>query len=273
MPSVLVENRLCTTARAVSNRGIDQVGVVALELGGLEQALVHQPPGRQADDHEVGLGHPGGLRQPLDPAPDHIQLALELVLAAGAALDEQLAHDRLAGAGQLADGARIDRHVAEAQGAMALLGADPHTQLLAAQPQRRVARQEHEPRAVSAGLGQPAEQRLGLAPQKPVGQLHHDSGAVAGLGIGAGGAAMLEAPQCPGGALKQLVRLATVQPDERAEAARCVLESRDPRGVESFSRAGASTQPTTAQTVWIVSILLLKLLIQAEVRPNVSDIT
>ena len=87
---------------AVHNRerglepGIDEIGVVVLELGGLEQALVHEPPGRQADDHEVGLGHSGGLRQALDPAPDHIQLAFELILASGATLDEQLAHHRLA---------------------------------------------------------------------------------------------------------------------------------------------------------------------------------
>ena len=112
---------------------------------------------------------------------------------AGAAFDEQLAHHRLAGAGQLADRARIDGHVAEAERAVALLGAHPHAQLFAAQPQRRVARQEHEPGAVATGLGQPAEQRLGLAPQEPVGQLHHDSGAVAGVRIGAGGAAVFEA--------------------------------------------------------------------------------
>ena len=123
---------------------------------------------------------------------------------------------------------------------MPLLGAHAHTQLFAAQSQRRVARQKHQPRTVSAGLGQPAEQRLGLQPQKPVGQLHHDSGAVAGLGIGAGGAAMLEAPQCPGGALQQLVRLATVQPDERAEAARGVLKSRIPEG---WSRSPVRVHP------------------------------
>ena len=72
---------------------------------------------------------------------------------------------------------------------------------------------------VAPGLGQAAEQRLGLNPQEPVGQLHHDAGAVAGLGIGAGGAAVLEAPQRAGRALEQLVGLLAVQPYERPEPA------------------------------------------------------
>ena len=206
--------------------GIHQVGVVALELGCLEQALVDQPPGGEAHDHEVGLAHSLGLGEALDAPPDDVELSLELALVARAALDEELAHHGLARARKRADRARVNRHVAESQRAMALLGADAHAELLAAQPKGRVARQEDEARPVAAGLRQPvAEARLELAPQKPVGELHHDAGAVARVGVCAGRAAMLEAAEGAGGALHQLMRLAAVEPDQRAQTAGGMFES------------------------------------------------
>ncbi len=108
---------------------------------------------------------------------------------------------------------------------MPLLGAHAHAELLAAQPQGRVARQKHEPGGIPAGFGQAvAVVLLEQQPQKPVGQLHHDAGAVAGLGISAGGAAMLEPAQRGLGALEQLVAGAAVEPGEGSQAARGVFE-------------------------------------------------
>ncbi len=89
--------------------GVAQVGVVGPELRRAQQALVHEPLRGQADDRELGLGHAGRRGRPLDPAADHVELALEGGLIAGAALDEELAHDRLGGPREPPDPVAVDR--------------------------------------------------------------------------------------------------------------------------------------------------------------------
>ena len=213
--------------------GIAQVVVVGAQLRCPQEALVDDPLRRQADDRKLGLGHVGGRRRPLDPAPDHVQLALELGLVTGAALDEQLAHDRLGRARELTDPAGLHRRVTPAERALALLGADAHAQLLAAQAQARVARQEHEPGGVGARRRRiVAEGFAEGRAQEPVRQLGHDPGTVARLGIRTGGAAVVEVLERPQGLLDQLVASIAVEPHQRRQAARFVLEPgrrRDPR--------------------------------------------
>ena len=78
------------------------------------------------------------------------------------------------------------------RGPVALLGADAHEQLLAAQPQPGLAGQEAHPDGVLARRRQLDVELLARpAAQEGVGQLQQHPGAVAGLGIGAAGAAVL----------------------------------------------------------------------------------
>ena len=214
---------------------VAQVVVVGPQLRCPQEALVDDPLRRQADDRELRLGHVGGRGGPLDPAPDHVQLALELGLVAGAALDEELAHDRLRCARELADPVRLHRRVTPAERPLALLGADADAQLLAAQAQARVARQEHEPGRVGPRRRRIVAERLAEGrPQEPVRQLGHDPGSVAGLGIRAGRAAVVEVLERPQGLLDELVAGAAVEPHERGQAARFVLE---PGVVEARGRS------------------------------------
>ena len=134
-------------------RGIAQVLVVGVELRRAQQALVDEPLRRQAHDRELGLGHAGGRGGPLDAAADHIELALE------GRLDRPCAARRRAGArpardarASRPDALRAHRQVAPAERPLALLGADAHAQLLAAQPQDGVAGQEDDPDRVAARL-------------------------------------------------------------------------------------------------------------------------
>ena len=205
--------------------GIAQVGVVGAELRSTQQALVHEPLRGQADDRELRLGNAGGRGRALDPAADHVQLAPEGGLIAGAALDEELAHDRLACAREPPDAVAVDGHVAPAERPLALLGADAHAQLLAAHARGRVAGQEDESRRVVARRRQLVSERLPeRGAQEPVRQLRHDPGAVAGVGIGAGRPTVVEVLEGAQGLPDQLVRGPAVEADERREAAGGVLE-------------------------------------------------
>ncbi len=135
---------------------------------------------------ERRLRHAAGGGGELDAAADDGQLAPERALVARRALgDQQLAHDGLALPREAADGAGVARHVAPAERLLALLDGDAHAQLLAAQPQRGIGRQEAHRDRVVAGRRQ-LELELGAAEaaQQAVGHLQHQPGAVARVGIG-----------------------------------------------------------------------------------------
>jgi len=89
---------------------------------------------------------------------------------------------------------RLDRHVAPAQHVLPLgldgLGDQP----LGVLAGERVARQEADPHAVAAHVGQ-VERHLGA--QERVGQLDQDARAVAGVRVGTLGAAVLEVLERP----------------------------------------------------------------------------
>src|SRR5439155_11467407 len=112
-------------------RGVGEVGEEALELCRAEQALVDEAPGGEADDGEVRFVDAGRGRGPLDPAPDHVERALECLLVSAPPLDEELPDD---GGAPGRDSARVlvaHRDVAPAEGAMAFLGPDADAQLFA----------------------------------------------------------------------------------------------------------------------------------------------
>ena len=176
---------------------------------------------------ERRLGHAARGGGELDAAADDGQLAAEGALVAVRPLGhEQLAHHRLALAREPADGGGVARHVAPAEWLLALLDGDAHAQLLAAQAQGRVGRQEAHRHAVVAGRRQ-LELELGAAeaPQQAVGHLQHQPGAVARARVGALGAAMLHGGEHRERALDHLMTALPVGARDQAEAARVVLEA------------------------------------------------
>ena len=116
---------------------VGKVGVVRSDLCCSEQTLVDDRLRRDADDRKRVL-HNACLHGLLDPTADHVELALEGVLFAVAALDDQLANNGRRRACDRPDRSVIDGHVAPADGAVALFGDDAHGDLFAAEAQRRV---------------------------------------------------------------------------------------------------------------------------------------
>ncbi len=117
-------------------------------------------------------------------------------------------------------------------GLLPLLDGDPHAQLLAAQAQRRIVREEAHRDGVVAGRRQ-LELELGTreAAQQPVRHLQHQPGAVARVGIGPARPAVLHRGQHRQRALDHLAAAHAVGTRDQAEAARIVLEATIVKGV------------------------------------------
>src|SRR5205814_1535432 len=128
----------------------------------------------------------------LDEPPDHVELALERVLLARERrrrADERLADARHHARGGRAGHRGVDRYVAPAEEALALVRDDTLDHLLELVPPNLVWRQEERADAVRARGRQLVAE---LAAEERVGDLHEDAGAVARVGIRTGGAAVLE---------------------------------------------------------------------------------
>ena len=132
---------------------------------------------------------PGGE---LGHAADDVQLPLEGVLVGrelGRGADDELADARRVDVGARADVAVVDRDVPPGEDALALGLDGVDQELLELGPARVVLREEADADAVLPGRRQVvADER----PDEPVRHLQQDPGAVAGLRVGAGGAAVLE---------------------------------------------------------------------------------
>ncbi len=226
--------------------GLAQIGVVARQLVGAEQALVGQRAARERGDVERRLRHAASGRGELDAPADHGQLAAERALVAGRALrDEQLAHHGLALAREPADGARVARHVAPAERLLPLLDRDAHAQLLAAQPQGRIVREEAHGDGVVAGRRQlELELRAREAAEQAVGHLQHQPGAVARVGIGSARAAMLHRGEHRERALDHLAAALRRLPVRSGRGRTRHARSADRRA--GSDRAPAPQQGTTA---------------------------
>ena len=223
---------------------VGQVGVVAEQLRGGEHPLVDDRPAAEGRDDELlaggDLGHPA----------DHVELALERVLVrrqlAGRGHDEVLDVRRVQVCGD-ADVVLVDGHVAPADDALALGDDGVDQELLERFAALAVARQEADADAVGAGR---REVLLDDSTDEVVGQLEQDPGAVAGVRVGARGAAMLEVLERDDRALHGLVRRHAVELGDHRDAAGVVLVGRvveaDPAG-GSFrhgrARVGDATNP------------------------------
>ena len=125
-----------------------------------------------------------------------------------------------------ADRAGVARHVAPAERLLPLLDRDAHAQLLAAQAQRGVVREEAHGDGVVARRRQlELELRAREAAQQPVGHLQHQAGAVARIGVGTARSAVLHRGQHRERALDHLAAAHAVGTRDQAEAAGVVLEA------------------------------------------------
>ena len=213
--------------------GLAQIGVVGRELTRREQALVGQRAARERRDVERRLGHAPRGGGELDASADDGELAAERALVPRRALrDEQLAHHGLALAREPPDRAGVARHVAPAERQLPLLDRDAHAQLLAAQAQGRIVRQEAHGDGVVAGRRQ-LELELGAreAAQQPVGHLQHQPGAVTRVGIRAARTAVLHRGQHRERLLDHLATAHAVGTRDQAEAAGVVLEAAVVKGI------------------------------------------
>jgi hypothetical protein len=130
----------------------------------------------------------------------------------------------------------VDRHRAPAEHGLALGLDDLLEALLQPAALDPVARQEDEAAAVLAGGGQRDARLLADLLEEGVRHLQQHAGAVAGVGLGAGCAAVVQVLQDLDRLLQDLVRLAALDVDHEADAAGVVLE---PRVVEALLRGQA----------------------------------
>ena len=202
---------------------VAQVGVEARQLGGAQHPLEHHRARREARERDR-------VAQPaLGAAPDAVQAPLERVLVGLGRPDQQLADDRHGRQRARARDARVDRHVAPAEHALAAVGHQPLDHGLGRQPAILLAREHADRDRVAAGLGQ---RETELRAQERVRDLGQDARAVAGLGVRALGATMLEVVERLDRARDRLVRRAAVEPRQTGDAAPVVLIGRviEPHG-------------------------------------------
>jgi hypothetical protein len=156
----------------------------------------------------------------LDALADHIQAPLEarprlVAVERGRAADEQLFDDRRHGGGIAANRPQVGGDGAPAQHGLALLDHHPLDQRAERGARRVVLRQEHEARTVGAGGRQGERQHL---PQEAVRHLHQNARAIAGVRVGAGGAAVFEVHQQLEGVADDVVGPGALDMRDKADA-------------------------------------------------------
>src|SRR6185312_5171875 len=154
----------------------------------------------------------------------------------GATPDEYLADEGLAGAGGLAEGGVVHRHRAPAEDDLPFGLDDVLEHLDEPPPPRRVAGKEDEPARILSGSGE-REEAVFLRDALEVGVWHLDEDAcsVAGIGLAAAGAPVIEVAQHLDRLLENAMRHAPFDVDDEAHTAGLVLE---PRVVEPLLSRG-----------------------------------
>ena len=197
-----------------------QVGVVAEQLRRGEHALVDDGAAGEARDDEL---RPGGQ---LGHAPDHVELALEGVLVVrevALGRDHELLDVGRVEVGGDADVVLVDRDVAPADDALALVADLLLEQRLELGAAVLVLRQEADADAVGARRRQVLADQ---APHQLVGHLEQDPGAVAGVRVRSRRPAVLEVLQRHDRPLDGLVRGLAAQARHEGDAAGVVLVCR-----------------------------------------------
>ena len=206
-----------------------QVGEVLVELRREQHALVDDGARGKADYVPVlGARERRGANLVVGALADHVELALErqVVVDVGAAGDEHLPHERLAGARSLAEHAVVGRHSAPAEHGQAFRLHDLLELLLDLATDRRVARQEDDAAAVLAGRGQRDTRLAAHFFIEGMRHLQQHPCAVARVDFAAAGPAVVQVLQYLDRLLEDAVRLVPLDVDDEPLAASVVLVAR-----------------------------------------------
>ena len=207
--------------------GVVEVDEEAAHLRGDEHALVHDGA-RAHGAHVEDLVAQGelGVGLLLDGAAAHVQAALEGVTGGrvvGAA-QEGLQDGRHAGACRLAQVVRVDGHLAPKEQRHAGLGAALLKHAAGILYALVVLREEQHGHAIVALCRQNLAALLSLFAEKVMRNLEQDAGAVAGVLLESGAAAVLQVDQNGQRVVQNLVMALAVDIGKRADAACIVVE-------------------------------------------------
>ena len=207
---------------------VAQVGVVLGELEGREHALVDDRAAGEAGEVEVlGAADAAPFDLALEQFADDEEAALEVVLALhpGAAPDEDLVDGRLGLERGLAKHGVVRGNFAPAEEMLPFapheFGQEVHGQLAGV----FVAVAEEHAHAVVAARGQRDSELGALVVEELVGGLDEKAGAVAGVDLGAAGAAMVEVGERLDRLLHDHVGTVPLEVHEEANAAGVVLKA------------------------------------------------
>ena len=222
------------------HRGVDEVGKILRDLLGEEHAFVDERLHREARDiPRFGSGDRGGADVVIGALADHVELPLEIEIGGDvcSAADEDLAHERLAGDGGVAEGLVIRRHRAPAEEELPFGLDDLLEDFFHLAADGAVPREIDETGAVLAGFGERDARGLGNFGEKFVRHLDEDARAVTSIGLAASGTTVVEVGEnleCVG---DDFVRFPSLHIDNEADPAGIVFE----RGiVEALFSRGTS---------------------------------
>ena len=207
---------------------VAQVGVVLGQLEGREHALVDDCAAGEAGEVEVlGVADAAALDLALEELADDEEAALEVVLGLdpGAAPDEDLVDGGLGQERGFAQHLVVGGDLAPAEEVLALTPDELAEEVHGEGAGVLIAVAEEHAHAVGAARGQ-VDAKLGaLVVEELVGGLDEDAGAVAGVDLGAAGAAVVEVGERLDRLLDDHVGAVSLEVHEEADAARVVLEA------------------------------------------------
>ena len=209
------------------HRRVVEVGEEAAHLRGHQHALVHDGAGGHgAHVEDLARKRRVGVSGALDGAAAHVQLALERLTCVnvGRTAQERLqdgGHARLRGGAEVV---RVDRHLApEHQRDAALRAPLLERALRVAHARGVVVREEEHGHAVIALVGQQLAFLLGFLTEEAVRNLEQHAGAVAGVALQTGAAAMFEVHEHGKRVVEHGMAALPLQVGQRADAARVVF--------------------------------------------------
>ena len=208
------------------HRRMVELRIERAELQRGQHALEDDRAVRHAGDVEAVRGLRDTCAHPvLDHFADHVETALErvVVIDAAPAGDEDLAYVRLLGARRLAEVRAVGRHVAPPQQPLPLLGDHLRDDVVNPAPLLPIGRQEAHADAVLAGARKRYARLARHQAQRRMRYLDQHAGAVAGVGIAAEGAAVVQVRQHLQGVVEHLPGTAAVHVDDEPDAAGVVF--------------------------------------------------
>ena len=210
--------------------GIAQVRIILFHLLGHQHALVSEGAGREAGDIKPLAA--GDRRTVADRLLGHfaddVQLALKrrLILDGGGAADKNLGHVGLRRHGGFAECGIIRGHLAPAEHHLALVLDHAGERLFDRRTLRQILRQKDLADAIETDVRQGESEAHGLGHEEIMGHLDQNTGAIAGVGLAAARAAVVEVNQDLQGVRHHLVGLLALHVHHEPQPARIVLELR-----------------------------------------------